>query len=112
MTTHDLTSPEELLVVGPLEIAPAGLIVRAAGVPMHLTMLELRLLTELALRPGRIVTRSELYEAVWERPLRVGDRSVDVCVRKLRAKLDALLPDWRFIHTHFALGYRLEPLAL
>ena len=32
---------------------------------------------------------------------------VDVYVRKLRVKLEAALPDWRFIHTHFGFGYRL-----
>ena len=37
------------------------------------------------------------------------DRSVDVYVHKLRAKLGDALPEWRFIHTHFGFGYRLEP---
>jgi DNA-binding winged helix-turn-helix (wHTH) protein len=37
----------------------------------------------------------------------VRDRSVDVYVRKLRVKLEAALPAWSFIHTHFGLGYRL-----
>jgi DNA-binding response OmpR family regulator len=31
---------------------------------------------------------------------------VDVYVHKLRAKLERALPEWRFIHTHFGLGYR------
>jgi DNA-binding response OmpR family regulator len=35
------------------------------------------------------------------------DRSVDVYVRKVRVKLEQALPGWRFIHTHFGLGYRL-----
>ncbi len=39
--------------------------------------------------------------------MRVRDRSVDVYVRKLRVKLEAALPGWSFIHTHFGLGYRL-----
>jgi len=37
------------------------------------------------------------------------DRSVDVYVHKLRTKLGGVLPDWRFIHTHFGFGYRWEP---
>ena len=36
-----------------------------------------------------------------------GDRSVDVFVRKLRAKLERASPEWRYIHTHFGVGYRL-----
>ena len=41
-----------------------------------------------------------------------GDRSVDVFVRKLRQKLERASPRWRYIHTHFGVGYRLaaEPL--
>jgi DNA-binding winged helix-turn-helix (wHTH) protein len=35
-----------------------------------------------------------------------GDRSVDVFVRKLRQKLEKVLPSWRYIHTHFGIGYR------
>jgi DNA-binding winged helix-turn-helix (wHTH) protein len=35
-----------------------------------------------------------------------GDRSVDVFVRKLRAKLEAVSPEWRYVHTHFGVGYR------
>jgi DNA-binding winged helix-turn-helix (wHTH) protein len=35
-----------------------------------------------------------------------GDRSVDVFVRKLRQKLERASPRWRYIHTHFGIGYR------
>jgi DNA-binding winged helix-turn-helix (wHTH) protein len=38
-----------------------------------------------------------------------GDRSVDVFVRKLRQKLDKASPSWRYIHTHFGVGYRFAP---
>jgi hypothetical protein len=37
-----------------------------------------------------------------------GDRAVDVFVRKLRQKLERAAPGWRYIHTHFGIGYRLE----
>jgi DNA-binding winged helix-turn-helix (wHTH) protein len=35
-----------------------------------------------------------------------GDRSVDVFVRKLRQKLEEISPEWRYVHTHFGVGYR------
>ena len=38
-----------------------------------------------------------------------GDRSVDVFVRKLRQKLEKVSPGWRYIHTHFGIGYRFAP---
>lgn len=58
---------------------------------------------------GRIVSREELYRLAWGRPLRRGDRSCDVYVHKLRAKLERALPQHRFIHTHVGFGYRLDP---
>jgi DNA-binding winged helix-turn-helix (wHTH) protein len=41
-----------------------------------------------------------------------GDRSVDVFVRKLRQKLEKASPNWRYIHTHFGIGYRFGAESL
>jgi len=97
----------ETLQVGPLEVMPDEHLARAAGNALMLSIRELRVLTELARRPDRIVGREELFALVWGHEMRAGDRSVDVYVRKLRVKLEAALPGWRFIHTHFGFGYRL-----
>jgi DNA-binding response OmpR family regulator len=93
----------------PLDIRPDEYLVLADGRPVLLTVRELALLCALADRSGRIVSRPELYSAVWQRPYRKDDRSVDVYVRKLRQKLETALPGWRFIHTHFGFGYRFSP---
>jgi DNA-binding response OmpR family regulator len=97
----------EVLEIGPLEILPDEHLARAGGRPLMLSIRELRLLTELARRADRIMSRDELFRLVWGREMRAGDRSVDVYVRKLRVKLEQALPSWRFIHTHFGFGYRL-----
>jgi DNA-binding response OmpR family regulator len=97
----------DVLQVGPLEILPEEHLVRAGGRALMLSIRELRLLTELARRADRIMAREELFRLVWGREMRAGDRSVDVYVRKLRVKLEAALPGWGFIHTHFGFGYRL-----
>lgn len=96
----------EVLEMGPLQIMPDEHLARAGGRALMLSIRELRLLTELARRADRIVTREELFRLVWGREMRTRDRSVDVYVRKLRVKLEAALPGWSFIHTHFGLGYR------
>ena len=95
------------LTIGPLEILPSEHLARADGHTLTLSSRELGLLTELARRPDRIVSREDLFQLVWGRQMRDGDRSVDVYVRKLRVKLLDVLPDWSFIHTHFGFGYRL-----
>ncbi len=101
-------SSSEVIEVGPLEILPEEHLARANGRALVLSIRELRLLTELGRRADRIMPREELFRLVWGREMRVGDRSVDVYVRKLRVKLEEALPGWRFIHTHFGFGYRLS----
>jgi DNA-binding response OmpR family regulator len=100
--THDPS-----LRAGLLEIRPDEYTAYCAGRRLALTGRELALLTELARRPDRTVSREELYAAVWGGQLRPKDRSVDVYIRKLRAKLARIKPDATFIETDFGFGYRL-----
>ena len=99
---------QELLKAGPLEIRPGHGLAVGAGRPLALSVRELDLLVALARRPERVVTREELHALVWGGRYRRDDRSVDVYVHKLRTKLEDALPDWRFIHTHFGIGYRFS----
>ena len=102
-------SQSELIEVGPLQISPSDHIARARGHALMLSVKELNLLTELAKRADRVVSREELFRLAWKRDMRPGDRSVDVYVRRLRVKLERAIPGWCFIHTHFGFGYRLSP---
>jgi DNA-binding response OmpR family regulator len=97
------------LYAGELEIRPGEGLVLAYGRALTLSVREFELLVAMAGRAGAIVTREELYKTVWGRTLRDGDRSVDVYVSKLRNKLEAAMPDRRFIHTHPGFGYRFQP---
>jgi DNA-binding response OmpR family regulator len=70
-----------------------------------LTVKEFRLLWTLATSTGRAMRRDELQQRVWGVPYRPRDRSVDVCVRKLREKLDRR-SSFAYLHTHYGVGYR------
>ncbi len=94
---------------GEVEVRPLEFVALIGGRPLDLTVRELQLLTALVERQGRVVSREELYRAVWGEQYRKSDRSVDVYVGKLRQKLEAALPQRRFIHTHFGFGYRFAP---
>lgn len=100
------------LHAGELEIRLGEGLVLATGRALMLSVREFELLVALARRVGAIVTREELYRAVWGGELRAGDRSVDVYVSKLRGKLEDAMPDRRFIHTHPGFGYRFQPQPL
>jgi DNA-binding response OmpR family regulator len=95
--------------LGPLQVLPTDLLARTGTRTLMLSSRETHLLIALADRAGRIVDRDELSRLAWGRPLRPGDRSVDVYIRRLRVKLEDAAPGWRFIHTHIGLGYRLAP---
>ena len=99
----------EVLLAGDLEVRPRDGLVLAAGRVMTLSVREFELLVALVERQGGIVARKDLFETVWGRTLRDGDRSIDVYVHKLRSKLEGALPGWRFIHTHVGFGYRFTP---
>jgi DNA-binding response OmpR family regulator len=79
---------------------------------VDLTRREFELIELLAGSEGRVLEREEIYQRVWGYAMARGDRSVDVFVRKLRQKLEKASPDWRYIHTHFGVGYRFaaEPV--
>jgi DNA-binding response OmpR family regulator len=104
-----LRESSEVLYAGELEIRLGEGLVLATGQALTLSVREFELLSAMARRMGAIVTREELYDSVWGGPLRPGDRSVDVYVSKLRGKLEAAMPDRRFIHTHPGFGYRFQP---
>jgi DNA-binding response OmpR family regulator len=99
---------QHVLHSGELEIRLGEGLVLAGGRALMLSVREFELLAELVRRSGGIVSRRDLYGAVWGGALREGDRSVDVYVSKLRSKLEAAMPDRRFIHTHPGFGYRFQ----
>lgn len=92
--------------MGELEVHPTEFLAYANGRVVMLTRKEQQLLATMMRHQGRILSREELYALVWGRKMRPGDRTVDVFVRKLRVRLEEVLPGWKFIHTHFGFGYR------
>jgi DNA-binding response OmpR family regulator len=103
-----------------VEIRAPGLLIDPAGrrafllgeggskMDAELTPTEFRLLLTLARQPGRVLDRDELQQRVWNVPYRARDRSVDVCVRKLRETLDRRSA-FSYIQTQYAVGYRFDP---
>ncbi len=101
------------LTVGELTIRPDRFDAYVNGEPAGLSRKEFELLRQLAAADGRVLEREVIYQRVWGYMMVRGDRSVDVFVRKLRTKLEKLSPEWRYVHTHFGVGYRFaaEPVA-
>jgi DNA-binding response OmpR family regulator len=96
-------------MAGELEIRADQFQAFVGGQTADLTRREFELLHLLAEARGQVMQREEIYQRVWGYAMAHGDRSVDVFVRKLRQKLEALSPRWTYIHTHFGIGYRFQP---
>lgn len=96
----------EPLFAGELEIRADRFQAFVGDRSLDLTRREFELLELIAGAQGRVLERDEIYQRIWGYAMARGDRSVDVFVRKLRQKLDRASPQWRYIHTHFGVGYR------
>jgi len=93
--------------VGELVVDPVSYQVRLHGRLLDLTYKEFELLRFLAARPGRVSTRAQLLQEVWGYDFFGGTRTVDVHVRRLRAKLG---PEYEsMIATIRGVGYKLLP---
>lgn len=105
-------SPEMPLRIANLEVRPAELQILVDERRVGFTVREFQLFFLLFKRIDSVVQRPEIYQLMWggEMPLR--NRSVDVLVRKVRAKLEQAAPDWAYVHTHFGIGYRFTPEEL
>ena len=105
------SAPQEQrpVMAGELEIRTDQFQAFVGGQTADLTRREFELLHLLAEARGQVMQREEIYQRVWGYAMAHGDRSVDVFVRKLRQKLEALSPRWIYIHTHFGIGYRFQP---
>jgi DNA-binding response OmpR family regulator len=97
------------VVAGEVEIRADRFQAFVSGRSVDLTRREFELIQLLADAEGRVLEREEIYQRVWGYAMARGDRSVDVFVRKLRQKLEKASPSWRYIHTHFGVGYRFAP---
>lgn len=98
-------SPGSLLVAGPISVDRAAHQVSVGGKPLDLTATEYKLLLTLAERRGRVQSRAQLLETVWEAHPSIQTRTVDMHVQRLRAKLGHA---GDLVETVRGFGYRLK----
>ncbi len=96
-----------VIKIGDLTVNPENYQVYVRGRPLDLTYKEFELLKFLAQRPGRVCDRDLLLREVWGYDYYGGTRTVDVHIRRLRAKLGA--EHETLIETIRNVGYRLVP---
>jgi DNA-binding response OmpR family regulator len=93
-----------------LTIDRVGLVVAKHSQPVALAPTELRLLLQLSNAPGRVLSRQQLLESVWEHGYLGDSRLVDACVQRLRAKIEDDPATPVYVQTVRGFGYRFGPL--
>lgn len=96
------------VIVGALEIDPAGRRLTLQGTEIELTPREFDLLLHLAERPGQVVSKRELLAEVWNQPWGGSDKTVDVHLSWLRRKLGETASAPQYLHTVRGVGVRLS----
>jgi DNA-binding response OmpR family regulator len=107
LTRRQTQSKTSLVTIADLSLDRATRIVQRGGMTILLTAKEFALLELLALRQGEVVTRSEIWEKIYDHASEAGSNVVDVYMGYLRKKIErADLP--RLLHTRRGLGYVLS----
>ncbi len=94
---------ETIIKLGDLQIDKEQFIIRHKGQDIILAKKEFELLALLASKPGRVFLRHEILNQVWGADVIVGDRTIDVHIRKIRQKLEI-----DCITTVKGVGYKFE----
>jgi len=78
------------------------------GQPLNLTVVEFRLLKKLLSNQGKVYSRSQLIDQLYDDHRIVNDRTVDTHVKNLRKKLEFVAPDKNIIRSVYGVGYKLD----
>ncbi len=101
--SHKEDSSKELQV-GNINIDPSKYLVTIDGKQVILAKKEFELIYLLASKPGRVFLRNEILSQIWGNDVIVGDRTIDVHIRKIRQKMGV-----ECITTVKGVGYKFEP---
>ena len=92
-----------IIDAGPLKIDREKYLVIHQGKEVSMARKEFELLALLASKPGKVFLRNEILNRIWGDNVIVGDRTIDVHIRKIRQKLNI-----DCIHTIKGVGYKFE----
>lgn len=105
---HKKVETSEILRFGGLEIDLGLREARFNGEAAPLTALEFDLLAFLARNPDQVFSYEQLHDRVWKAPMNQGLHNIQVCMARVRQKLDALCPGLHWIETVRRKGYRFN----
>jgi DNA-binding response OmpR family regulator len=106
------TPADEIISAGPVRIDTAKFTATVREVPVELTATEFEILKLLAAHPGRVYTKAQIYSQVWDEEFGGDFSTVQVHIRRLRAKIEDDPSKPVLIGTVWGIGYRFNADAL
>ena len=98
------------IVTGALVLDTRAHEVTVEGEPVKLTATEYKILEYLMVNLGRILTTTQIYEAVWNEPSYSTDRTVTVHIRRIREKIELDPKNPKYLKVVWGLGYKIEKI--
>lgn len=99
---------EEVLEYKNLRIYPENLQVQAAGQEVSLTKREYMILELLMRHPGKVFTKGNIYESVWNEEFLGEENAVNVHISNIRQKLARVCPEENYIQTVWGIGFKMR----
>lgn len=100
---REVADLEQVSEFGALKIDADKYVVYLEETEIHLAKKEFEILTLLTTRPGKVFSRQEIFNKVWGTDLLVGERTIDVHIRKIREKIGN-----DYIKTVKGIGYKFD----
>ncbi|MBL9155899.1 MAG: two-component system response regulator CreB [Verrucomicrobiales bacterium] len=101
-------APPEVMRKGRLELLTDRYQARLDGADLGLSRYEFGMLKVFLSHPGRVYSRDQLMDLVWDEPEAALDRTVDAHIKTLRKKMHAIDPAYDPVKTHRGLGYSFD----
>jgi len=106
--THVSRNPDGTVVIGDLSLNLHQMQVTVGSARVVLTPREISLLSALMLNPNRVLARSQLVRLAWGDDFEGGNKTVDVCIQRLRKKIQPHLTGPDYIEAVRGFGYKLQ----
>ncbi len=101
-------APKSTLQYKDIEIEPEEFKVMAAGQEVRLTKREFMILELLMRNPGKVFTKNNIYESVWNEEFLGEDNAVNVHISNIRQKLAKVNPEETYIETVWGIGFKMK----
>ena len=98
----------KVLCLGPLRLDLGRMTLEKDGTPIDLTATEFKILAQMMEHPGRVFTKSQLYESIGSGYCESDDKTMMVHISNLREKIEGDSKSPRYIQTVRGLGYKIE----